>query len=100
MFSAEDVGLVEKIAGAPKYDIQGTEASTVCSDYLHTSLATWDEVGDANTNNRFVSSTAIYMITIRSFDGSFLLPDSDSESDSDSDFKPYGYIVLCRTCFH
>ena len=30
--------------------------------------------------------------------GSFPLPDSDSDSDSDS--KPYGYIVLCRTCFH
>ena len=59
---------MEKIAGAPKYHIQGTEASTVCSDYLHTSLATWDEVAAANNNNRFVSSTRIYMIKIRSFD--------------------------------
>ena len=31
--------------------------------------------------------------------GSFPLPDSDSDSDSDLDSKPYGYIVLCRTCF-
>ena len=31
-------------------------------------------------------------------DGLFPLPDSDS--DSDSDYKPYGYIVLCRTCFY
>ena len=29
-------------------------------------------------------------------DALFPLPDSDSDSDSDS----YGYIVLCRTCFH
>ena len=54
-FSIEDVGFVQKIAGADKYDIQGTEASTVCSDFLHTSLATWDEVADANTNKGFVS---------------------------------------------
>ena len=33
-------------------------------------------------------------------DGSFPLPDSDSDSDSDSNSKPYGYIVLCRTCLH
>ena len=32
--------------------------------------------------------------------GLFPLPDSDPDSDSDSDSKPYGYIVLCRTCFH
>ena len=49
------MGYVEKTAGDPKYDIQGTEASTVCSDYLHTSLATWDEVADSNANKRFVS---------------------------------------------
>ena len=49
------MGFVEKVAGAPGYDIQGNEASTVCSDYLHTSLATWDEVAAANTNNSFVS---------------------------------------------
>ena len=49
------MGFVEKIAGETKYDMQGTEASTVCSDYLHTSLATWDEVADANANKRFVS---------------------------------------------
>ena len=30
----------------------------------------------------------------------FPLPDSDSDLNSDSDSKPYGYIVLCRTCFH
>ena len=32
--------------------------------------------------------------------GLFPLTDSDSDSISDSDSKPYGYIVLCRTCFH
>ena len=32
--------------------------------------------------------------------GLFPLPDSDSDSDSYSDSKPYGYIELCRTCFH
>ena len=36
----------------------------------------------------------------RIVNGSFPLPDSDSDSDSDLDSKPYGYIVLCRTCFH
>ena len=32
--------------------------------------------------------------------GLFPLPDSDSDSDSDTDSKPYGYIILCWTCFH
>ena len=32
--------------------------------------------------------------------GIFTLPDSDSDSDSDLDSKAYGYIVLCRACFH
>ena len=49
------MGFVEKVVGAPGYDIQGNEASTVCSDYLHTSLATWDEVAAVNTDNKFVS---------------------------------------------
>ena len=49
------MGFVEKVAGAPGYDIRGNEASTVCSDYLHTSLARWDEVAAANTDNKFVS---------------------------------------------
>ena len=31
--------------------------------------------------------------------GSFTLTETDSGTDSDSDFKPDGYIVLCRT-FH
>ena len=32
--------------------------------------------------------------------GLFALSDLDSVSDSDLHYKPYGYIVLCRTCFH
>ena len=32
--------------------------------------------------------------------GLFPLLDSDSDSESHSDSKPYGYIVLCKTCFH
>ena len=32
--------------------------------------------------------------------GLFPMPHSDSDSVSDSDSKPYGYVVLCRTCFN
>ena len=32
--------------------------------------------------------------------GSSPLLNYESDLDSDSDSKPYGYIVLCRTCFH
>ena len=47
-------------------------------------------------------SMVIFHTSIRLLDiiwynnGLFPLLDSDSDSDS----KPYGYIVLCRTCFH
>ena len=50
-----DVGFVEKVAGGPNYDIQGFEASNVCTEFLNTSLATWNEVSDANSNNGYVS---------------------------------------------
>ena len=40
------------------------------------------------------------LIWVIKCDGLFPLPDSNSDSDLDSDSKPYGYIVLCRTCFH
>ena len=33
---------------------------------------------------------------LRSINGVFTLPDTNS----DSDFKPEGYIVLYRNCFH
>ena len=26
------------------------------------------------------------------------LPDTDTDSDTDSDYKPNGYIALCKTC--
>ena len=32
--------------------------------------------------------------------GLFSLPNTDSGTSSDSDYKPHGYIVLCRTCSH
>ena len=51
----------------------------------------------------FISCRSVYfratILIVYSY-GLFQLPNSDSDSDSDSDSKPYGYMVLCRTCFH
>ena len=46
--------MVEKVAGGNAYDIQGTEASHVCSSYLHTSLANWTDVSEANRDHGYV----------------------------------------------
>ena len=45
-----------------------------------------------------MTRTTLCILVANQCIGSFTLPDSDSDSDLDS--KPYGYIVLCRTCFH
>ena len=49
-----DVGVVEKVAGGNTYDIQGKEASHVCSSYLHTSLANLTDVSEANRDHGYV----------------------------------------------
>ena len=48
-----DTGWVHK-GGAEAYDTPGTEATSVCQNYLHTNIATFDDMNNVFDNNPYV----------------------------------------------